>query len=138
MNPVDELAKGVLILDRVMLSNGFKYVAGTIGTSSGGLYASGSYEKANRKLGFSIRYSLGCVDYQIGKEKISHTEYLRVINARGKYPGFSNEIKVSFQNLAEDIEKYGSVFLNGTDLEFNKIIELSKNKPKKSGFGALS
>ena len=138
MTPHDELKNGISILDPIMTKYGFKFVVGSIGSGSGGEFASGYYEKGSRRLNLSVRYSLGCVTYQVGETEISHSEYMRVIDKKGKYPGFSNQIKKAFEHLANDVKLHGSTFLSSSDCELRHLIESAESNPKKKGFGALA
>ena len=124
MNPEDELKEGVALLYSLMNDNGFHFVQDAKGFGSGGHFASGYFEKGNRRLNLSVRYSLGCVTYQYEKEEIPHEEYLRAVRAKGEYPGFSKRIIEAFEHLGGDLEKFFVVFLSGTDQELEEIFNM--------------
>lgn len=131
MNPEDELKNGASILNPIMTSHGFGFVVGLSGSGSGGEFASGYYENGNRRLSFSVRYNLGCVSYQFGEKEIDHSEYMRAIGVNSENPGFSKQTRDAFVHLANDIEKYASVFLDGSDHELRQIFQWAKSNPKK-------
>ena len=125
------------MLDPVMIEHGFQFVPGSSGNSSGGSFASGYYQKGNRRFSFSVRYNLGCVTYYIEEDEIEHSKYMRVVGVEGEYPGFSQEPAEAFRHLANDVKNSLSTFLKGSDLEFRQIVQSAKANPKKKGYGAL-
>jgi len=138
MNPESELDKGVALLDPVMNKNGFQFVFSSKGNGSGGLFAAGYYEKGNRRLNMSVRYSLGCVTYQFEGYKIYHEDYLRAVRARGEYPGFSKQVIEAFGHLLDDLQGLFSVFLSGRDEALREIYSFVAKHPEKTGFKALT
>lgn len=139
MSPRAELEKGVEILLPIMEANGFRFVFENEGNSSGGNFSQGVFVSGNKRLELSVRWSLGCVEYQISGSSISHAEYMEAIGKKkeASYPGFSNEPIEAFNHLLADISQYCDLFLMGSDEEFIKLINEYKSKPKKSGFKAL-
>ncbi len=71
---------------------------------------------------------------------ISHAQYMEALEKKdvAKYPGFSNHPVKAFKHLASDLSLYGELFLKGNEEDFIKFIDDFKQKPKKSGFAALS
>ena len=140
MNSREELEKGIELLKPIMEASGFHFVFESGGNSSGGNFSQGTFISGNKRLELSFRWSLGCVEYQIDDNKISHAEYMDAIEvkAEAKYPGFSNNPIEAFEHLTVDISQFGEIFLKGNEEEFIKLIVDYKSKPQKSGFAALS
>ncbi|MCQ8129391.1 hypothetical protein [Methylomonas rivi] len=140
MNPREELEKGVELLRPILEPYGFHFVFESGGNSSGGNFAQGVFVSGNRRLKLSFRWSLGCVEYQVSGQTITHAEYMEAIDKKreASYPGFSNMPITAFEHLRSDISQYCGTFVNGNDDEFMKIIKAYRAKPKKSGFAALS
>lgn len=140
MNPREELENGVKLLRPMMEASGFSFTFENSGNSSGGDFSQGAFISGNKRLELSFRWSLGCVEYKIEGNSITHTEYMDALEKKdnAKYPGFSNKPIKAFEHLASDIYQYGEIFLSGSEDEFIRLIYNYKRKPKKSGFAALS
>lgn len=140
MNPRSELEKGVNLLLPALEPSGFKYEFKVEGQGSGGPFASCYFVSGNKYLELSFRYSLGCVKYRVSSTAFNHRDYMDAIGVRSKakYPGFSSEPIKAFEHLAYDISNFADVFLTGSEDEFIKLINSYKDKPKRSGFAALS
>ncbi len=140
MNPREELENGIKLLNPIMEASGFHFVFESGGNSSGGIFSQGAFVSGRKRLELSFRYSLGCVEYRIDNNEISHAEYMEALGKKGeaKYPGFSNKPIMAFEHLASDISKFSETFLKGSEEEFITLIDSYKRKPKKSGFAALS
>jgi hypothetical protein len=134
------LETGVNWLKPTLEQAGFKYNFESEGNGSGGSFARASFASGNKKLEFSFRYSLGCVEYHIGNLKITHTEYMDATGHKkdARYPGYSREPDEAFKSLATDISKFCTTFLNGSEEEMVSLIETYNNKPKPRGFAGLS
>ncbi len=140
MNPRGELENGVKLLKPVMEDSGFHFVFESEGNSSGGNFSQGAFISGKKRLELSFRYSLGCVEYQIEDNTITHTEYMEALAKKdeAKYPGFSNKPITAFEHLASDISAFAGIFLKGSEEEFIELIDSYNRKPKKTGFAALS
>jgi len=138
MNPEEEIEKGIKLLDPTLNEFGFRFKLDAPGASSGGRFCAGFYEKENRRLFISVRYSLGCVEYELGSDRIGHADYMRAIGVKGAYPGFSENTFGAFEHLLQDLQLHADVFLKGSNDEIKKIFTLAKNTPKKKGFSGLS
>jgi hypothetical protein len=124
-----------------MKPNGFKFVEGPAGGSSGGNFASGEYVRDDRRLELHFRHSLGLVTYHIGELSLKHESYMRALLGRtgeNKYPGFSDNPLDAFRGLSFDLEHYYSDFLSGSGEEFKRCVVKARGQEKVSGFKALS
>ena len=123
-----------------MESAGFQFVLESGGSSSGGNFSQGAFISGNKRLELSVRWSLGCVEYQVSNHAISHADYMEAIGKKreSSYPGFSNKPIEAFEHLLMDITQYCEKFLNRSDSEFIRLIEEYKSRPKKTGFRALA
>jgi hypothetical protein len=132
MNPKEELIKGVRELEAILQPYGFKFVLEAEGLSSGGRSASGAFVSGNKRLELHFRYSLGLVSYQIANIKIDHSDYIKALGGKGSYPGFSDKPIDAFRHLADDLKKYGELFLQGDKTKFEELKKiLSANPPTK-------
>jgi hypothetical protein len=137
MTPREFIENGRVILDSVLLPHGFAFKEIESGKSSGGEYASGRYEKADRNLEIHFRHTLGLVTYHIGALAISHEAYMRSLlgtKAGNKYPGFSNDPLEAFSNLAFDLNSFCLDFLMGSGKEFARCVAIAQEYEKRSGF----
>jgi|SRR5579872_70860 len=126
MDVQETLKAGVLILKELMTEHRFSSWLTAAGKSSGGMFASAEFLRGNRRLELHLRYSLGLVNYHVGKVSLSHEDYMW--SALGKrwashYPGFSQDPLDGFRDLRLDLEEYGAAFLSGTDADFLKCAE---------------
>ena len=131
------LESGRKILDAALVPHGFAFKELEVGKSSGGDYASGKYEKADRYLDIHFRFSLGLVTYHMGALAISHESYMRsLLGSRGgnKYPGFSDDPLEAFRGLAFDLKTFCSDFLSGPGEEFARCVRIAQEYEKRSGF----
>jgi hypothetical protein len=132
---------GCEVLEAVLLPKGFRYVKGTNGRSSGGLFSSSKFVKADRTLEIHLRHSLGLVTYHMGTLSLSHQEYMHAVlgpNGKNKYPGFSDDPLDAFCNLASDLQDYCRDFLSGSSEQFARWVEAGKRYEKLSGIAKLT
>lgn len=126
VDPLEIFKKGVNILNLLLLSNGFLYVAGESGPSSGGSYACGAYMKEGRKLEIHFRYRLGLVTYHVGTDSLRHEVFMRALLGRdggNRYPGYSDDPIDAFLDLRHDLERFGEDFLSGVGNTFRNCVE---------------
>jgi hypothetical protein len=119
------LESGAKILDPVLSPHGFRWRTEEEGKGSGGHYARGAFIRGDRRLELHFRWSLGLVTYSMAALVITHVDYMRAAVSSGhesQYPGFSDEPLDGFRHLAHDVLKFGSVFLTGSDEEFQDLI----------------
>jgi hypothetical protein len=113
------------------------------GKGSGGSYASGDYRRDDRRLELHFRWSLGLVTYHVGAWSLEHVDYVRAVQAvtgtdeAAAYPGFSVDASVGFEHLAIDLERFGGVFLNGSDAQFEELHRWAGKHPRPRGLAAL-
>jgi len=140
MDPIEMRQGGADILGPVLKPHGFAFAPGEVGKGSGGHFAQGAFVRGNHRLEFSVRNSLGLVDYRVGDKRITHEEYMRVVAPPGKnsYPGFSDDPLDGFRHLASDLKKFCGVFLTGSDADFEAVVTQAENSPRKKGLSALS
>jgi len=139
MNPVELRHRGAGILEPVLKAHGFAFAPGEVGKGSGGEYAQGAFVRGNHRLNFSVRHSLGLVDYRVGVKRITHEDYMRVVAERkNSYPGFSDDPLDGFKHLASDLKSFCATFLMGTDAEFEALVAQAEKSSRKKGLGALS
>jgi hypothetical protein len=139
--PIEILRAGAVVLNPVLQPHGFMFRDGASGTSSGGSFASGTFERGNRAIEFHFRYGLGLVTYRIGASTIDHENYLRFAGhwAAHEYPSFGASPDESFSALAHDLSAFFSDFLAGTGDYFKEIVNAHAANPNKfKGFAALS
>ena len=140
MDPIEMRSRGSEILEPVLAPHRFVFEAGEVGNGSGGSFAQGGFVRGNRRLEFSTRHSLGLVEYRVGSRAIGHEDYMRIVVGRGNhaYPGFSEDPLDGFRHLASDLQRFASVFLDGTDQEFEAIVAQAQSTRPKSGFSSLT
>ena len=138
MNPKEELLNGVKVLEPILQPYGFRFVLETEGLSSGGYSAGGAFVAGDKRLELHFRYSLGLVSYQIGAHQVNHTDYITAQGGKGRYPGFSKKPIDAFRNLADDLKKYGALFLNKETARFEELAKELRANPPIKGFKALS
>ena len=125
-DPLEILEKGVDILNPLLLSNGFLYVAGESGPSSGGSYACGAYIKEGRKLEIHVPHGLGLVTYHVGTDSLRHEVFMRALLGRdggNQYPSYSEDPIDAFLGLRHDLEEFGEDFLSGVGNTFRNCVE---------------
>ncbi len=66
------LKEGRKLIDPIMEANGFHWVPGPAGKSSGGNFDSGEYVKNDRRLELHFRHFLGLIIYRIGSNSLTH------------------------------------------------------------------
>lgn len=136
MNPKEHLLAGCQILDPVFVPQGFLFRLGAVRKGSGGEFAMGEYLRGHRGLELHFRWSLGLVTYKLGTVGASHEAVMRALGVHGQneYPGFSDEPLEGFRHFRSDIERYGQVFLTGSDAEVLDLLsaanELDSERPK--------
>jgi hypothetical protein len=139
VSPLDSLTKGRASLDPLLNSAGFSWVAGAVGQGSGGPFASGKYVRGDRELELHFRYGLGLVSYRIGKETVSHEDYIRFLgHARdATYPGFPADPLDAFPALASDISRWCSDFLSGEGASIAGAHRAAVERSKLSGLAKM-
>jgi hypothetical protein len=138
MNPTDAISAGRTILDPVMVSAGFQFVAGPNGGSSGGNFARASYVKEDRRLEFSYRFALGAVEYYVGDASIGHDEYMQFLGKgrESAYAWFSRDSPMAgFEALKKDLEIYFQDFLVGSG---GSVRNAAENGVRKTVSGTVS
>jgi hypothetical protein len=121
-----QLQSGAELLASLLVPKGFTFEILGCGKGSGGTFAFGQIQRAERRLEFHFRYSLGMVSYHLGPRSMSHEDYMHAVLGKrhaSKYPGFSNQPLDAFRDLLSDLKEHGSDFLDGTDDCLSKRIE---------------
>ncbi len=136
-NPERELRAGAEVLGRVLSARGFEFHMSSSGRSCGGLFANGCFASGQWALKFSVRYTLGLVEYAHGEKCISHSDFMRAVRADSQYPGFGSSIQSAFERLALDIEAFATAFLNREEQAFEEIVGWVAKNPAPSGFAAF-
>ncbi len=143
MEPAEILQSGIKELDAIMIPHGFMFETLQEGKSSGGKFANGEYRRGNRRLVLHFRRSLGLVTHHVGDVFLSHEDYIRAllglskVQGRNSYPGFSTDPIDGFRHLREDLERFGDIFLNGSDEEFRSLKDWIDVHPKATGLRGL-
>ena len=130
------LEQGAEILAQVLAPHDFKYYLVTSGKAHGGAFAQGEFVRSNRKLELHFRYSLGIVNYHIGKQVLSHVSYMRGLlrrNGLSHYPPFSEGPLAGFEALRHDLTEYCSDFIDGNGEQFSECIEKNKKYESLTG-----
>jgi hypothetical protein len=132
--------QGVEILAPLLTPHGFRYEPGPAARGSGGPFARGAFVRDDRRLELSIRFALGEVLYRAAGRVLAHEDYMRIVVGRGHhaYPGFSDDPLDGFRHLAQDLERFATAFLSGSDDEFSRVVAEAKRTPRPTGFKALS
>ena len=133
MFPTEAIAAGRQILDALMASAGFHFEAGDSGQGSGGRFATASYIRGDRRLSFSFRWALGCVEYRIGDSVLDHNDYMRLLGAYGgsEYCRFSRESPLAgFEAVRHDLDRFCSDFLHGDGADFQRLAAHFKANPE--------
>ena len=111
---------------------GFFWRPGNEGISCGGDYAMGQFVRNNRCLEIHFRHSLGLVSYALGNRSMTHDAYMRVVvgqSEHNQYPGFSDDPLDGFRHLAHDLSHFCAAFLEGSDADFLRILQLASALP---------
>jgi hypothetical protein len=143
MGPAEKLQAGIKELDIIMVPHGFAFVPGHEGRSSGGKFANGEYRRGDRRLELHFRWSLGLVTYHVGDVFLAHEDYIRAllgvtkVQGQYSYPGFSRDPLDGFRHLREDLDRFGAVFLKGSDEEFRSLKAWVDVHPKTTGLRGL-
>jgi hypothetical protein len=143
MGPAVILQAGINELDIIMVPHGFAFVPIHEGRSSGGKFANGEYRRGDRRLELHFRWSLGLVTYHVGDVFLAHEDYIRAllgvkkVQGQNSYPGFSKDPLDGFRHLREDLERFGAVFLEGSDEEFRLLKAWVDVHPKATGLRGL-
>jgi hypothetical protein len=142
MQADEALAAGVQLLAPIIQVHGFTFVPLASGKGSGGWSASGEFRRERagelRRLELHFRYSLGLVTYHVGSTALSHADYMRALDAKNEYPGFSDDPLDGFRHLLHDLERYASGFLDGPGGEFARCVHETERFDALSGFKRLS
>lgn len=140
MDPRELLDTGRSILDPLLEAHGFAFEAGRAGVGSGGPFARGAYVRGDRRLEFSVRWSLGEVVYRLGDRLLAHEHFMRAVGAErdAAYPGFSDDPVDGFRHLRTDLERFAGSFLSGSATDFDHLIQQAAATAPRTGFGRLS
>lgn len=143
MPPAAVLRAGAEILAPALVPHGFRFRLVVTGRGSGGAFAVGEYVRGDRRLEFHFRYSLGLVTYHVGSLAVPHEALMRAVVPPGErtaYPGFSADPLDGFRHLREDLARYATTFVTGSDdaalTVLSRALELERAKPR--GLKALS
>jgi hypothetical protein len=143
MEPAEALRAGASELKGILGLHEFVFSTGTEGKGSGGRFASGEFRRGDRRLDLHFRFALGLVTYHVGAHSLPHSEYVRAVrettDAGGEpsYPGFSADPTEAFVHLADDLKRFGRIFLCGQDHEFLELAAWARGHPAPTGFAAL-
>lgn len=124
-HPADILREGCDILDAVLVPAGFHFEHRDAGRSSGGQFAFGEYVRGERRLELHVRTSLGLVAYAAGDLRVPHEQLARAVLGRSggnAFPGFSDDPLDGFRHLRQDLERFGAIFLRGSDDELRILL----------------
>jgi len=136
MDAVSIRERGRAILEPILSPHGFMWVPGETGRGSGGVFAQGAFVCGDRRLEFSVRFSVGLVVYHMGRSSLEHADYMRAVLQGGRqyqYPGFSNDPLDGFRHLAADLVAHGTSFLTGDRDQFGKLVEWVRSNPRPRG-----
>ena len=121
---------GAALLEPKLSPHGFVFRMSNVWpVTSGGSAADACFERDNRAIHFSFRYSLGLVKYQKGEIALTHEQYMRALGLRSvaRYPGFSSDPMAAFADLASDLQ-YCDAFLLDSGTAFS-ILAGEYNEP---------
>jgi len=142
MQADEALAAGMQLLIPLMPTHGFHFVPLASGKGSGGWSASGEFRRERgaelRRVELHFRYSLGLVRYHVNDVSLSHSDYMRAVNAKNRYPGFSDDPLDGFRDLLHDLESYAGDFLGGPGDEFARCVQEAKRFNALPGFKRMS
>ena len=125
------LVEGARILGAVVEPYQFRFREIGSGQGSGGIFATGAFERGDRSLEFSLRRSLGEVLYTAGDAKVLHQAYMRELGVanRSRYPGFSDDPLDGFRHLATDLQEFGGDFLTGDATALRRAAGAAESPP---------
>ena len=139
------LLAGTKKLDPVLNSLGFVFRISGRGISSPGPYATGFYEKGNKKIGLIYRSisgsaGLGAVIYEDGQAGADHGTIMRYLGKKGFNKLRYDENRLSsysylaggdvFDALAYDIQNFGVEFLTSSEDQFSTTLKEAHNTPE--------
>jgi hypothetical protein len=122
---------GAQILSDVLVPAGFHFEPRRGGIGSGGAFAHGQFVRGDRRLEIHFRDTLGLISYHLGKQQVSHQDYLKCLGVYGRhhYPDFPNDPLESFHALAKDLSLFFEDFLTG---DGSLLLACAADPPKPS------
>ena len=113
-------------------SHGFRLGQLKTGNGSGGRFAEVRRTRGEQYLQLHVRYALGLVTYGWYGEAFSHADYMRWLQVRGQYPGYSTDPINGLRHLAADLNGAAAQLLTMTKSEFVEVASAIRLLPPPS------
>lgn len=130
-DPVEVLAEGSALLAPTLNPLGYTLAETSEGKSSGGPFATARWLAGERSIETHVRQALGVVEYGWNGLKLTHQDYLRVLDVKGAYPGFSDDPIDGFRHLAEDLAGPVRPMLVGDHAKFADLVAAASALPSR-------
>ena len=140
MTPSEILIAGRQYLDPLLQASGYTLVLEDSDRGSGGPFVQAAYVRAARRLEFSVRHTLGLVQYVDAGLRLDHEDLVRAASVggqRGEYPGYNTDPAMDFSDLANDLSRFGASFLDSGPEPFAKVCIWVANHPRPKGMQAI-
>ncbi|MEQ1521036.1 MAG: hypothetical protein ABL936_07175 [Aestuariivirga sp.] len=138
-SPSEVLEIGQRIIAKFLEPFGFVWFRGDSGKGSGGQFASGFFERGDRRLELHYRWNLGLVSYHVGQNGVSHEEYMRSLGhlSEARYPAvFENQLE-AFEALTSDVRNFCEDFVSGSGDSIKTARKAADQRLKLSGLARL-
>ncbi len=119
---VKTLAAGAKILGPVLEPAGFVFQPGAHAKGAGGPFGDGRFIRGDQYVELHFRHSPGMVSDECCGATVSHEDYLRDVEVKGAYPGFSEDPLDGFRHLAQDIAGPLAGFIAGDRPNFDAAV----------------
>ena len=130
-DPAVLLAQGRTILDPAVGPLGYQPGDILAGRGSGGHFAIGRYERADRAIELHVRGGLLMVVYEVGAGRIDHRDWAAFKRLRPAYPGFPDGPLSGFEHLKADLTGAYEPLIAGRDDEaFRECASLLRRDPR--------
>jgi len=127
---IEDLSKGLEILDPFLKGYGFAFDKYNFGDNSDSHLSLASYKNENKKFIIDYRFSTGQILYQYGNCIVSHPFYLDNLGFtdKKKHHGFlPNQKLEAFNHILHDFEYLLDDFFKGECYKLKEISELQEN-----------
>jgi hypothetical protein len=127
---IEDLSKGLELLDPFLKGYGFEFDKYNFDTNSDSHFTLASFKNENKKFIIDYRFSTSQILYQFGNCIVSHPFYLDNLGftKKKKHNGFlSNQKLEAFNHILHDFEYLLDDFFKGECFKLKKISELQEN-----------
>lgn len=127
MQPLEDLTKGLEVLEPFLNEHGFKFDCYENFNGSEGQFTEAIYKNSSKKFIISYSFSIGQVVYQFNHSKLNHHFYLDKLGYADekRFPDFQFDDKLlSFNNILLDFQYLVDDFFNGSCEQLTEFAKL--------------